>query len=207
MNDVALRIEEELRSIPAVRQVLSSVGSGFLGSVNSANFYIQLVAHEERTFGWKRLLQWPPWRAIQGNYSQRDIQQEIRQRLKTIPRHPRCHPQPPNIRLGAAAATSTSTSPCSVPTWRRSPPTPSALREKAPELGLLDADTTLRLDKPELRVQIDRDRAANLGVDTQDIANALRIMVGGDTRVTRFRDESMNEDYDVQIRLGGRRSQ
>jgi HAE1 family hydrophobic/amphiphilic exporter-1 len=75
------------------------------------------------------------------------------------------------------------------------------LREKAPELGLLDADTTLRLDKPELRVEIDRDRAANLGIETQDIASALRIMVGGDTRVTRFRDESMNEDYDVQVRL------
>jgi HAE1 family hydrophobic/amphiphilic exporter-1 len=38
-------------------------------------------------------------------------------------------------------------------------------------------------------------------VDTSDIADALRIMVGGDTRVTRFRDESMNEDYDVQLRL------
>jgi len=29
------------------------------------------------------------------------------------------------------------------------------LRERGPELGLLDADTTLRIDKPELRVQID----------------------------------------------------
>jgi multidrug efflux pump subunit AcrB len=38
-------------------------------------------------------------------------------------------------------------------------------------------------------------------VDTQDIATALRIMVGGDDRVTRFRDETMNEDYDVQVRL------
>ncbi|MCB1127574.1 MAG: efflux RND transporter permease subunit, partial [Verrucomicrobiae bacterium] len=75
------------------------------------------------------------------------------------------------------------------------------LRENATELGLLDADTTLKLDKPELRVRIDRERAANLGVDTEDIASALRIMVGGDTRVTRFRDEQMNEDYDVQVRL------
>src|SRR5262249_44382450 len=48
---------------------------------------------------------------------------------------------------------------------------------------------------------IDRDRAAKLGVDTEDIATALRIMVGGDTRVSRYRDESMNEDYDVQVRL------
>ena len=66
------------------------------------------------------------------------------------------------------------------------------LREKAPELGLQDADITLKLDKPELRVEIDRERAANLGVDTEDIATALRIMVGGEERVTRFRDESMN---------------
>ena len=37
------------------------------------------------------------------------------------------------------------------------------LRKKAPELGLLDADTTLKLDKPELRIEIDRARAADLG--------------------------------------------
>ena len=37
------------------------------------------------------------------------------------------------------------------------------LRTNATALGLLDADTTLKLDKPELRVEIDRERAANLG--------------------------------------------
>ena len=55
-------------------------------------------------------------------------------------------------------------------------------------LGIVDADTTLKLDKPELRVQIDRERAADLGVDTEDIAAALRLMVGGDQEVSRFRD-------------------
>ena len=39
-----------------------------------------------------------------------------------------------------------------------------ALKQKARELGgIVDADTTLRLDKPELRVAIDRERAADLG--------------------------------------------
>jgi HAE1 family hydrophobic/amphiphilic exporter-1 len=65
----------------------------------------------------------------------------------------------------------------------------------------VDADVTLKLDKPELRVEIDRARAADLGVDSTDIANALRLMVGGDDRVSRFRDETMNEDYDVELRL------
>ena len=41
------------------------------------------------------------------------------------------------------------------------------LKEKARELGgIADADTTLQLDKPELRVVIDRERAADLRVDT-----------------------------------------
>ncbi len=53
---------------------------------------------------------------------------------------------------------------------------------------MVDADTTLKLNKPELQVQIDRARAADLAVDTQDIASALRVMVGGDEEVTRFRD-------------------
>ena len=84
INEAALRIEDELRKTSGVRQVLSSVGGGFLGSVNGAGFYIRLAPHEERTFGWKRLLQWPPWRAFQGNYTQRDVQQEIRRRLRYL---------------------------------------------------------------------------------------------------------------------------
>ncbi|HSE98543.1 MAG TPA: efflux RND transporter permease subunit, partial [Blastocatellia bacterium] len=53
----------------------------------------------------------------------------------------------------------------------------------------------------ELRVEIDRSRAANLGVATEDIATALRLMVGGDQQVSRFRDPAVNDDYDVQLRL------
>ncbi|MST00963.1 MAG: efflux RND transporter permease subunit, partial [Pedosphaera sp.] len=60
---------------------------------------------------------------------------------------------------------------------------------------------TLKFDKPELRVEIDRARAAAMDVDAEDLASALRIMVGGDTRVTRFHDHSTSEDYDVQLRL------
>jgi HAE1 family hydrophobic/amphiphilic exporter-1 len=67
--------------------------------------------------------------------------------------------------------------------------------------GIADADTTLKLDKPELRVVIERDRAADLGIDVEDVAMAMRLMVGGDDRLSRFVDPTVNEDYDVQIRL------
>ena len=77
--------EQELRSMPQIRTVLSYVGGGFLGGVNSAGFFVQLQPHEERTFGWSRLLHWPPWGALKGNYTQFDVQQEIRKRLRSIP--------------------------------------------------------------------------------------------------------------------------
>jgi HAE1 family hydrophobic/amphiphilic exporter-1 len=76
------------------------------------------------------------------------------------------------------------------------------LRQKTKEIGgIVDADTTLKLDRPELRVVVDRERAAALGVDMSDVGDALRLMVGGDEEVSRFRDPQVNDDYDVQLRL------
>ena len=45
------------------------------------------------------------------------------------------------------------------------------LREQTPSMGIIDANTTLRLNKPELQVQIDTAPAPKyLGVETDDIA-------------------------------------
>ncbi|MFO1513282.1 MAG: efflux RND transporter permease subunit [Verrucomicrobiota bacterium] len=200
INEVSLKVEEEIKRVPGVQSVLASVGSGFFGGLNSANFFVRLVPHEQRTFGWGRLLQWPPWRAFENNSTQREIQQEIRQRLmgkfsdvRIAVRNPQTFVGGgPNFEIDFALL-----GPDLDVLYNYA----EQLRKKAPELGLQDADITLKLDKPELRVAIDRARAADLGVDTEDIAMALRVMVGGDDQVSRFRDESMNEDYDVQVRL------
>src|SRR5262249_28250829 len=67
----------------------------------------------------------------------------------------------------------------------------------------VDVDTTLRMDKPELLVHIDRPRAAALGVDAREIAETLRVAVGGDDRVSRYRDATVDDAYDVELRLIG----
>ncbi|MFO1501460.1 MAG: efflux RND transporter permease subunit [Verrucomicrobiota bacterium] len=159
INDAALALEKEIRAVPGVQSVLATVGASFMGSVNGGNFYVRLVPHEQRTFGWKRLLQWPPWQAFQGNYSQRDVQQAIRRQLRKFPdvRAAIRNPQTfvgggPNFDIDFALLG---------PDLDVLADYSERLRKKAPELGLLDADTTLRLDKPELRVEIDRERAAN----------------------------------------------
>src|SRR5262249_28504805 len=74
MNEVAMRAEKEMQGVPCIRAVLGSAGGGgFLGNVNTARFFIILTPHEERTFGWKRLLSLKPWQAFQNNYSQSEI--------------------------------------------------------------------------------------------------------------------------------------
>lgn len=71
--------------------------------------------------------------------------------------------------------------------------------------GVVDIDTTLRYGKPELRVEVDRPRAASLGVDLLDLASTLRTLVGGDEeQVTRYKDVKAGEEYEVRVRLDPR---
>ncbi len=68
--------------------------------------------------------------------------------------------------------------------------------------GLTDVDTTLALRKPEMRVEINRDRASDLGVNVQTVASTLGVFVGGQV-VSDFRDNQIGELYDVWLRAAG----
>ncbi len=67
--------------------------------------------------------------------------------------------------------------------------------------GFVDVDMSYRGGKPELAVEIDRDRAADLGIPVAVIATTLRALVAGD-KVTDFKDGL--ELYDVKILLPDR---
>ncbi len=197
-------LEKELRSLPGVKNVLTSVGGGGpSGSVNNGRFYVQMPPHEERILSlskfWHSLRQGKPLAAFEGNYSQRDVMQMARARFK---RFSEVRVQVSNSQSFAIGGRRWDIDYAILgPDLDTLGRIAEDLRRKAPDIGIIDADTTLKLDKPELRVVIDRERAANMGVDVQDIATALRIMVGGDERVSRFRDPQANEDYYVQLRL------
>jgi HAE1 family hydrophobic/amphiphilic exporter-1 len=202
--DQAMRaVEADMQSTPGVRLVLASTGGGFIGGVNQGNAYIRIAPIEERTFSlsrfWRGLIRGKPMEAFTGNYSQREVMQEIRTRLRgykdlrTSVRNARSI----NIGGGYSEIDFVLRGPDLEALWHYA----EQLRLKAPDLGVVDADITLKLDKPELRVQIDRTRAADLGVSSDDVSSALRLMVGGDQRVSRFRDAAVNDDYDIQLRL------
>jgi HAE1 family hydrophobic/amphiphilic exporter-1 len=202
MNEAMKTIEAELLNVPGVQLVLATTGGGFINSANRGECYVRLVPYEQRRFTLPRLLKetvrFQPWKAFEGNRTQREVMQQIRQKLRKFGLR---------ANISNIASFNFGGSRWDIdfaflgPELERLSGFANALRERAPQLGLLDADTTLKLDKPEVEVAIDRNRAAALNVSTADIAEALRLMVGGDDEVSRFRDPAMNEDYDVTIRL------
>ncbi len=64
--------------------------------------------------------------------------------------------------------------------------------------GFSDVDTDLEVNKPQLSVRIDREKAAAVGISVADIADTLRVLLGGDD-VTHFKRG--NERYDVMMQL------
>ncbi|MDX2121116.1 MAG: efflux RND transporter permease subunit [Gemmatimonadota bacterium] len=65
--------------------------------------------------------------------------------------------------------------------------------------GLINVDSDLRVNKPQLTISFDRDRAEDLGVPVGDVASALQTLLGGRRISTFTRD---NKQYDVIAQLG-----
>ena len=67
--------------------------------------------------------------------------------------------------------------------------------------GLLNVDSDLRINKPQLTVTFDRDRAEDLGVAVSDVATTLQVLLGGSQTGTFTR---ANKQYDVIVQLDPR---
>ena len=68
--------------------------------------------------------------------------------------------------------------------------------ELAKNPGFVQVDTDLRLNKPEIRMDVDRERAADMGVSVDAIARTVQTMLGGRV-VTRYKKDG--EQYDVVV--------
>jgi multidrug efflux pump len=77
--------------------------------------------------------------------------------------------------------------------------------EIAKNPGIVSVNVDLRLNKPELSLEVDRDRAADLGVPVDTIARAVETVMGGRT-VTQFKRNGEQYDVVVQADAKGRDS-
>ncbi len=75
--------------------------------------------------------------------------------------------------------------------------------EIAKNPGIVSPDIDLRLNKPELRIEVVRDKAADLGVSVEAVARAIETMLGG-RNVTRYKRDAEQYDVIVQLEANGR---
>jgi len=181
-DEILGRVEAELRQLPGVETLFTTVGvqGNTVTNVTDASIYIGLVHLSKR----------------------RETQQQIMQMARLALR------QFPDLRVSAQQISLISGG-----GFRQ---TPFNLVIRGPELdrldsyaqaviarlktiaGFVDLDTSLAARRPEVRVHIDRQKAADLGVRVSAIAASLRTLVGGET-VSTFREG--DEQYNVRLRL------
>ncbi len=204
MNQVMAVIEAELKQMPAVLTALTQVGGGFLSGLSNGSVYVRIPPHELRRFSlgrlWSALLAGDPAAAFRDNFTQRQVMDEVERRLRGLPDVRVSVRNQRSMNLGGGPF------PLDFairgPDLRTLATAIEQLRQDAVKLGTMAGlNTTLRLRRPELRAIVDRPRAAELGVQTQDIGASLRLLVGGATEVSRFRDPRLDEEYDVRLRL------
>ncbi len=179
MDKIMDDIEDDLKKLGGVTNLLTSVGSGDSKAVNEGDIYVQLVGIKER------------------KKTQKEIMDEARVMLKGFPAL-RTAVQD----VGGVGGGSESTF-----QFRMTGTDLEKLKSYADKMmksmrakkGFVDVDTTFELGKPEVRVFIDRQKAADLGVRIEDVSNALQLYVSGEKDITKYKVE--DELYEVRVRL------
>jgi hydrophobic/amphiphilic exporter-1 (mainly G- bacteria), HAE1 family len=205
MDDLMKTFEAKLQSLRGVNLVLGTSGGDYNGSLSQGRIFVQLIPYGERVFSWERLLRGiahlDPLAAFRNNFNQRDVMTAARRELAVYRDVKFQVNNVQTINLSGAGSRTDIGFVFRGPEVEKLVGYAQLLADRGPEMGLLDAQVSLQLNRPELRLEVDRHRAADLNADIQSIASAMRLMVGGDERVSRFHDVAINEDYDVEIRL------
>ena len=80
-----------------------------------------------------------------------------------------------------------------------------AIGAQGPQSGMVNLDSDLKLNKPEFRFVIDREKAALLGIDVAAVGNALQTLFGS-RQVTRFTKDAKQYDVLLQVDQSLRRT-
>jgi HAE1 family hydrophobic/amphiphilic exporter-1 len=177
---ISTRIGGEIEKIEGVAYAVTTIGDDAQKTGNLASIYVKLRPASER------------------NASQQELIDKARSEL--LPRYGKDF----RISIGPVNAFSGGGAQFAVmyqvagPDMTKISAYADALLAKMKTLpGVVDADTSLILGRPELRVHIDRKKAADLGVSVSDIAGSLRLLVGG-YEVTNYNEKG--EQYEVHVR-------
>jgi HAE1 family hydrophobic/amphiphilic exporter-1 len=185
---LAERMAADVRKLPGVTDTLVTIGSGQQQIVNLASIYVKMAPIEER------------------NVSQQDLM--TRARTEIVGKYLKEFPDQLRTSINPVAAISGGGQRNADINFVVSGPDLDKLTKYSGDLigklktlpDVVDVDSTLITGKPELRVVIDRARAADLGVRVGDVAQSLNTLVAGQ-KVSTF--NAGTDQYNVRVRAMG----
>ncbi len=142
------------------------------------------------------ILRLKPWE--QRDKSQQQIADELRPQMSAIPGATVFTINPPSLGQRFRSTPIEYVIMAQVPYSELSAMVDRFLEEARKFPGALNLQTDLRLNTPEIRVQINRDKLGDVGVNVDNVARTLETMLGG-RQVTRFKREG--EQYDVMVQV------
>ena len=175
------QVEAILLSVPECKGLFTATGLGFggPGRVTNGFVFMQLKPHGER------------------DKSQQQIVQELFFPLISIPGVLAFLINPPSLGQDFASPVQYV---LQADTYESLQQGVGIMMSKASQLGyLVNLDTDLRLNKPQLDLTIDRERASQLGVSVTDIGSAIETLLGGRV-VTNFKRGAKQYDVITQMR-------
>jgi HAE1 family hydrophobic/amphiphilic exporter-1 len=179
------RIATDVQKMPGVTDTLVTVGGGQQQVVNNASIYVKLTPVEERKFKQQDLM--VKARELVEGYSK---QYGLRTSVQQVA-----------VFSGGGFRNADIQYIIGGPDLKKLEEYSRVLVEKMKIIpDAVDADSTLVSGKPELRLEIDRAKAADLGVRVSDIAQALNTMVAG-TEVSNFNEGT--DQYPIRVRAIG----
>ena len=163
-TEVMARVEADLQTLPGVRDLLTTIGADQRRQVDRGAILVALVDVGQR------------------RETQRQLMDMARERLVKYK----------DLTIGVQLPALISGAPDREFQYSLQGPDLSKLEVYSRRLmaklralpGVADLDISYEAGKPEVRVHINRDKAADLNVNVAQVANARRILVGGDDQVT-----------------------
>ena len=177
---IAEGIARQIRNLHEVEHTLLTIGNDAQQTQNRANIYVRLVDPDDR------------------KASQSDLMDRVRREIVAE--------QPKELRIDVSISQQISSGQSSAQVqYTIAGPDLNRLAEYSEKIltrfrqvkGAVDVDSNLIVGNPEVRVSVNRDVAANLGVNVVDVADSLQLLIGG-LKVSTFED--LGEDYDIRAR-------
>lgn len=174
------QLEADLKTLPGIRNMLSTIGADIRRQVDRGSIIVELVEPKDRKYNQKQIM----LMAREKMLRYKDL--TIGVKLPSL--------------FSNGGNDSDFTYYLQGPDLNQLDKYATAVKQKLAAIpGVVDLDSSYEAGKPEFNVKINRDKAADLGVNVQAVATALRTLVGGDQQATTYKEG--DDRYDVQLRV------